>query len=449
MQTSTGLKLIKPSDDPVGTRSIISVRASLGRMETELSNINTTRQRLSVANSGLLEAQQILTKVKDITLQVRQSVEPTERQALMQELNGLRDKLIAIANTRHNGEYLFAGAASDQAPFTVDDNGNVTYVGADVRGATQIRPTTRIDVLYSGGEVFGTDQRKPTEFLGSTGAEPGAGVDSATGYGELRVIHTTTTYAAGSGVAAGSGSAAGDTIIGPAGAHNLTIVDTSGTGASGTVSLNGGIPIAFSNGDTNLQVTGPEGEIVFIDTTAITPAFSGTVAITANGALSVDGGATQTAIDFSANQQITDGTTGAVTNVNSTGIRRAGTESVDYAGTADVFELLNQLGATMVDEANVGSADWNHAMSRHMEDIERMQNHMLDVVGAQAMSLENLDSMQTRIEDLQVEQEKMAADIEGADMAEAVLRLQQEQLMLQYTLAGTAKLFEVSLVDFL
>jgi flagellar hook-associated protein 3 FlgL len=361
----------------------------------------------------------------------------------------LRDKLIGLANTRHNGEYLFGGAASDQAPFTVDDSGVVTYVGSDVRGATQIRPTTRVDVLYSGAEVFQGRERKPTEFLGLTGAEPGAGIDSATGSGELRVIHTSTTYAAGSGVAAGTGSVVGDTILGPAGAHNLSIVDTSGTGASGTVSLNGGPTVAFTNGDTNLQVTGPDGEVVYIDTTAITAGFSGTVSITADGALSVDGGVTQVAIDFSANQQIADGATGAITNVNSTAIRRAGTESVDYAGTADVFQILDQLQATILDEANNGNADWNHALSRHMEDIERMQDHVLDVVGVQAVSLENLDSMESRIKDLQLEQEKMASDIEGADIAEAVLRLQQEQTMLQYTLAGTAKLFEVSLVDFL
>ncbi|MBL8849252.1 MAG: flagellar hook-associated protein FlgL [Planctomycetaceae bacterium] len=447
--TSTGSKINKPSDDPIGTRAIIGVRSSLARMETELSNITTTRQRLGVANNQLVEAQQILVKVKDISLQARQSIEPTERQALVQELDGLRDKLIDLANTRHNGEYLFGGAASDQAPFTIDDNGNVTYVGSDVRGATQIRPTTRIDVLFSGAEVFQGRSRQATEFLGLTGAEPGTGIDSATGYGQLQVIHTSTTYAAGSGVAAGSGSVAGDTVIGPAGAHNLTIVDTSGTGAAGTISLNGGPPIAFTNGDTNLQVTGPDGEAVFLDTTSITAGFSGTVAITANGALSVDGGATQTPIDFSANQQIADGASGAVTNVNSAAIRRTGAEAVDYAGTADVFQIVDQLKTTILDEANNGNADWNHAMSRHMEDIERMQDHILDVVGDQSVSLENLDSMESRIKDLQLEQEKMATDIEGADLADAVLKLQQEQTMLQYTLAGTARLFQVSLVDFL
>ena len=35
--------------------------------------------------------------------------------------------------------------------------------------------------------------------------------------------------------------------------------------------------------------------------------------------------------------------TGAVTHVNSTNIRRTGTESLDYSGTADVFTLIDEL----------------------------------------------------------------------------------------------------------
>lgn len=448
-QTTTGLKLNKPSDDPAGTKAIIGAHAAIARMDTERSNITTTRQRLGTANSQLLEAQQILVKVNDLVLQARQSVEPTEREILAKEVAGLRGRLVDLANTRYGGEYLFAGAASNVQPFQVAADGTVAYAGADVRGATQIRPTTRIDVLYSGSEVFLSGDRRPSSFLGPTGAAPGLGTDSATGYGELRVIHTLTTYAGGSGVAAGSGSAAGDTVIGPSGAHNLTIVDTSGTGAAGTVSLNGGPPVAFTNADSNLQVTGPDGEIVFVDTTSITAGFSGSVALTASGALSTDNGATQVAIDFSANQQVLSGATGKVTNVDSSNIRRAGTETVDYTGTADVFALLDRLHSDLTNEAGVGNADWHRSMSRHLQDIESTQDRWLNVIGQQAVSLENLDALQSRISDLQFEQEKLASDIAGADMANAVLRLQQEQTMLQYTLAASARMFDISIVDYL
>lgn len=443
-QTSSGLKLTKPSDDPVGTRAIMGVRSSLARMDTELSNITTTRQRLGVANTSLLDAQQILVKVKDLALQARQSVEPSEREAIADELDGLRNQLIGIANTKYNGEYLFGGAANTTQPFAVDDNGNVTYVGSDVRGSTDIRPTTRIDVLYSGADVFQPQSRQTSQFVGSTGAKPGTGTDSATGYGQLQVIHTLTTYAPGSGIAAGASSATGDTIIGPAGAHSLAIDD----GAK-TISLNGGPAVTYTGAETDLKITGPSGEVVYVDVTGVTSGFVGNVSITADGALSTDGGATQQAINFSANQQVLNSVTGAVTNVDTSAVRQAGTESVDYSGTADIFQVISQLEANLRDEPNVGTADWHDAMSRSLDDIERMQDSVLNVVGEQAVSLESLDSLESRINDMQVDQQKMASDIEGADMADAVLHMQQEQTMLQYTLAATARMFDISLVNYL
>ena len=104
----------------------------------------------------------------------------------------------------------------------------------------------------------------------------------------------------------------------------LNINDTSGTGASGTVSLNGGPTVAFTNTDTDLSVTGPLGETVFINTTAITPGFNGNVDITAAGTLSTDAGTSETVINFSANQIVTNNQTGQVTNIDSSAIRRVG-----------------------------------------------------------------------------------------------------------------------------
>lgn len=448
-QASSGLKLLKPSDDPAGTRAILGVRSALGRMDVELANITATRQRLGVANAELLDAGQILTRIKEIAIAGRQSVEPSERDAYARELDGLKDRLLTIANTRHNGEYLFGGVDSREQPFQIDDAGRVTYGGSTVRGSTDVGRTFAVDVLYSGAEVFQSRSRGATLYVGTTGAAAAAGTDNGVGSDELLVLHTATSYAGGSGVTPGTGSVAGDTILGPAGVHTLTINDTSGTGAFGTVSLNGGVAVSFTNGDTNLAVSGPEGELVYIDTTAITAGFAGTVAITADGALSTDGGATQTAINFSASQTVTDSETGAVTHVDSTNIRRTGSESLDYTGTADVFTMIDQLHDDLLNEDLVGTSTWHAAMDRRMGDIERLQNHILDVVGEQSVGLENLDALEARTNDLKLEQQTIASEIEGADLADVILRLQQEQTMLEYTLASSAQLFSQSLVDYL
>ena len=50
-----------------------------------------------------------------------------------------------------------------------------------------------------------------------------------------------------------------------------------------------------------------------------------------------------TAIDYSTNQVVTNSATGAVTNVNSAGVRSPGDAHVEYQGTFDAFQSLISL----------------------------------------------------------------------------------------------------------
>jgi ABC-2 type transport system permease protein len=147
--------------------------------------------------------------------------------------------------------------------------------------------------------------------------------------GAVAVKHVLTTYAGTSGVAPGTSSARRDTVIGPAGAHKLTIKDTSGKGTAGTVSLNGAKPVNFTNTDANLKVTGPDREVVYIDTTKIAAGFNGTVDITATGTLSSDNGLSTIPIDFTEKQVVKNQVTREQIRVDSRKIRKAGTHYSD------------------------------------------------------------------------------------------------------------------------
>ena len=84
-----------------------------------------------------------------------------------------------------------------------------------------ISPQHTVDTYYSGAQDFQTRERQTTVYTGNTGAVAGTGTDTAIGQGTLQVRHTSTTFAAGSGVQTGVSSAASDTILGAAGAHKL------------------------------------------------------------------------------------------------------------------------------------------------------------------------------------------------------------------------------------
>ena len=306
-----------------------------------------------------------------------------------------------------------------------------------------------LDVVYSGAEVFQSRARSDTIFVGHTGAATGSGTDSGVGPATLSVIHAATTFAAGSGVQAGISSPGGDTIIGPSGSHMLTIVDTSGNGTSGTVSLNGGAPVAFTNADSDLEVSGPSGEKVYVDTTSIVAGFSGDIAITADGVLSIDGGASTTSVDFSSNQVIQNSLTGEVTNIDSSAIRQVGTEHVEYQGTADIFTALIELRNDLRNTRDLPSSARNDALNRRVGDLDRVREDVMSVVGEQSVALQHLDSLEHKVQDIQLETRRIISENESADIAEVAIKLQNEQALLQFTLASTAMVLDQSLLDYL
>ncbi|MBX3436455.1 MAG: flagellar hook-associated protein FlgL [Planctomycetaceae bacterium] len=449
-QASSGLRISRPSDDPAGLRSLLRTEEAIGRLDTRISSITAARYRLEQASINVQDAHSLFVRAEVIASQAVQSLEPAEREILADELDGILRQLDALANVEISGEFLFAGIATNKLPFPgAGNSSNTSYQGAEIPRSLQLHSGGPTVVLGSGASIFQPISRGTTLYLGGTGAAAGIGTDNARGRGTLIVSHVETTFAPGSGITAGTGSAAGNTIIGPAGANKLTIVDTSGTGAFGTVSLNGGPPVAFTNGDTNLKLVGPLNEVVFVDTTAITAGFTGEIDLTATGTLSVDGGLSSVAIDFSTNQAVTNSATGAITNVDSTAIRQVGQEHLEYTGTADAFAVLRELRDDIRNVRDQDGGEQREAIARRLTDVQRVQNHFLNVLGEQSVTLTQLNDVQSNSEAARLDFQRHLSTVGAADISQVALDLTQARNQLQYTLATASQLFDLSLLDFI
>ncbi len=445
---TSGLRINRSSDDPVDTRAILSYRGDTAQQAAQLGNIQVARTKLNSSVARLLEAKDLLVSAKGIALQTTSTF---ERDVFSVEVGQILDQLLLVSNTQVDDAYLFAGTATRTRPFhKTAENGvaEVAYAGASQRQAVVVAQALSVDTVYAGDEIFFAQDRLSPTFSGITGAEPGSGTNSAVGRQTLLVQHNSTTYSGGSGIAPGASSATLDTVIGQSGTHVLEIHDTSGTGSSGTISLNGGPAVAFTNADTDLRITGPSGEQVFVDASNIAAGFDGTVDLVATGTLSVDGGATATAIDFSDNQPIIDSQTGWVTHVDSRAVRQVGEESVVHAGTMSVFEVLRQFRDDLSSSGGLSDSEWQERADFAIGEFDRYIDHFLRVVGEQSSTLENLDSIETRNEDVTLELERIVAEIESVDVTDAIVKLQTEQNLLQYTYSVTSQLFQLRLLDY-
>ena len=448
-QASSGLRINRPSDDPVAIRSVYSSRSIDRRLEAQLVNLGDARARLNTTVSLLTQAKDIFVQAQSLAADARSS---DDRDILAAGVDGLIERLAAIANETFEGDFRFGGTAIDRPPFSFGKNrSDAVYTGSTSRSNVLVAKDQGVDVYYRGDEIFMNRQRATTTYLGNTGARSGIGTDTGVGRGQLVIDQTATSYQSGSGIAAGSKAVGGDTVIGPAGTHQLRIQDTSGTGESGTISLNGGPAVGFTNTTDNLLVGGPNGELVYLNTTSIVPGFSGTVDITADGTISADGGTTVVPLDFSAAEDDMQliGLDDEAVHVRFRDIRQAGTETLVFGGTASAFDVLvglrNELRAA---DSEVDEAAFQESLTNRIDDLDRFTQHFLAIVGQQASALENLDHLQARHEDVQIEVKRVLGELESADLAQIIIDMQAEQNLLQFTYAATARMFDQNLLNF-
>jgi flagellin-like hook-associated protein FlgL len=326
---------------------------------------------------------------------------------------------------------------------------DVVYEGSTQRSRASVSDSISVDTYYSGEEIFGSRGRGPTMLLGKTGARTGTGTDTMVGRATLNVSHDTTSYSGTSGVQPGTSSAAEDTVIGASGAYKLTIEDTSGDGSSGTIRLGSGDPVAFTNGMTNLKVTGVAGHVVYVDTTNISPGFSGTVDIESTGRLSIDGGESSVAIDFSSNQVVEDSLTGKAVTIDSSQILRTGADNLEFPGTSDAFQVLYELASDLRNQRNLNTMEMAESLDRRLGELENISKNAYESLGAQASSLRTLESLGHRVDDLKLAIEIESSQIQATDLPSTILQMENSQTLLQYTYAVMGELSQLGLLQFL
>ena len=155
-QVSSGRRVNRPSDDPAALRIGLRETRRIESLDARTQVLDQLRSTLSQTETATRESHSMLVRVREIALSGRQSTEPAERQVLAQELGTLRERLIAIANSRDGGTALYGGTASDRLPFETSPDGTVTYVGSEEPMIASSELGDWAAVLPVGRDVFQT-----------------------------------------------------------------------------------------------------------------------------------------------------------------------------------------------------------------------------------------------------------------------------------------------------
>ncbi|MES2606254.1 MAG: flagellar hook-associated protein FlgL, partial [Pseudomonadota bacterium] len=155
LQLTTGLKILRPSDDPSGAVKVLNLNANLGEVDQYNRNLSLAKTEISRQEDVLQSINDSLQRVRELTVQANNPTNhDSARVSIAKEIDQRMHEIVSLANSRDaNGEYLFAGTQNTTTPF-VQSGGQFIYQGDQAIRKIQIGEGQNMVVRDSGDNIF-------------------------------------------------------------------------------------------------------------------------------------------------------------------------------------------------------------------------------------------------------------------------------------------------------
>lgn len=117
-RVTTGKRINRPSDDPAGAAAVIKLRTSQTEIDQYKRSAAFADQKLTGSDTALSSYENILERVRTLTVQGLADTTTQEgKNAIATEIDSLRTRILNVANSKYNDEYLFGGSRQSSPPF--------------------------------------------------------------------------------------------------------------------------------------------------------------------------------------------------------------------------------------------------------------------------------------------------------------------------------------------
>jgi flagellar hook-associated protein 3 FlgL len=162
-QVASGQSVNVPSDNPANAALLVINANQTADADQYLRSLGSIQGEMQNADSALSSVVTILQRAISLgTEGANGTNNATDRQAIAGELQGIQSQLIGIANLSYQGNYVFAGTATQTAPYVLDSNSpsGVNYVGNDNTNQIAVGDNLNVQTNLPGSQLFsnpGTD----------------------------------------------------------------------------------------------------------------------------------------------------------------------------------------------------------------------------------------------------------------------------------------------------
>ncbi len=154
-QLSTGMKINRPSDDPVGITYSLRYRSDLSLNDRYQTNVDSATSWLDFNDTLLTQVGDIGKRIKELAVQGSNGTNPqVALDNIASEMKQLKEQLVDISNSQFKGKYVFNGQFTDKKTYdpsldpatVITDSGDLDYA---------INTGIQLTVNLTGNNVFG------------------------------------------------------------------------------------------------------------------------------------------------------------------------------------------------------------------------------------------------------------------------------------------------------
>jgi len=183
-QTASGQSVNVPSDNPANAAMLVRNAGQTAEADQFLRSISSITGEMQTADSALNSVVSVLQRAISLGVEGGNStVNAGDRAALASEVQGIQSQLVSLANLSYQGNFVFAGTATQTAPYLLDSTSSsgVRYVGNS--GVNQVTVGDHLTVAANlpGSQLFsasGSDVFQAVQDL-ITSLQSGSNIDTA------------------------------------------------------------------------------------------------------------------------------------------------------------------------------------------------------------------------------------------------------------------------------
>lgn len=170
---SSGKRISRPSDDPIGIAQALSYRTAIATLEQYQANAAWGETQMATIEQSLGSINTLVVRARELAIALsNDDFDATARRAAATEVQSIFQQILQTANIRKEGRYLFSGHETRTAALQASASG-VVYRGDQGVIYSQIESATQMAVNLIGSDVF----LSPLKTLGE-GFDLDRGIDA-------------------------------------------------------------------------------------------------------------------------------------------------------------------------------------------------------------------------------------------------------------------------------